>query len=58
MRIVTEDHGWWLDSFGRRHTEWSAIDDNSYSGPGSPIGTGATEEAAIADLMDQLEDAP
>jgi hypothetical protein len=57
MRIVTEDHGWWLDGFGRRHTEWSAVDDDSYGGPGSPIGTGATEAEAIADLLALIEDA-
>lgn len=46
--------------------EWSATDDNydaSYEGPedgwvsSSPRGWGKTEEAAIADLIEQLEDA-
>lgn len=35
---------------------YTAIDDDCYSGPGSPIGEGKTPEAAIADLMEQLED--
>jgi len=56
MRIITEYHGWWLDSHGCKHVEWSAIDDHTYSGPGSPIGTGSTEEEAIEDLLDQLHD--
>jgi hypothetical protein len=46
--------------------EWSAVDDNydaSYEGPedgyvsSSPRGWGNTEESAIADLIEQLEDA-
>lgn len=35
---------------------WVATDRNSYDGPGSPIGSGATEAEAIDDLLDQLED--
>ena len=35
---------------------YTAIDDDCYSGPGSPIGEGKTPEAAIDDLMEQLED--
>jgi hypothetical protein len=38
-----------------RDFDWSAIDDETYDGPGSPIGQGPTEEAAIADLLEQLE---
>ena len=38
-----------------RRFDWSAVDDDTYDGPGSPIGTGPTEEAAIADLMEQIE---
>jgi hypothetical protein len=34
--------------------DWSAVTDN-YDGPGSPIGHGATEEEAVADLKEQLE---
>lgn len=39
-----------------RRFDWSAIDDDTYDGPGCPIGHGATKEEAIADLMDQLEE--
>lgn len=34
---------------------FSAIDDDTYDGLGSPRGTGPTPEAAVADLMEQLE---
>lgn len=37
-----------------RQFDWTAIDDDTYEG-GGPIGCGATEEEAIADLLDQLE---
>ncbi len=59
MKISTEDHGAWRDSRGRRHTEWSAIDDDTYDGAPdahSPIGRGATEAEAIEDLMTQIEE--
>jgi len=36
--------------------DWSAIDDATYDGPGCPMGTGTTEQEAIADLMEQLEE--
>jgi hypothetical protein len=39
-----------------RSFDWMAVDDDTYDGPGSPIGLGATEQEAIADLLDQLED--
>ena len=35
---------------------WTAVDDSTYDGPGCPIGAGPTEAAAIADLMDQLDE--
>lgn len=35
---------------------WVAVDDDTYGGPGWPIGFGFTEEAAIADLKEQLEE--
>lgn len=35
-----------------RAFDWCAYDDNTYDGPGSPIGWGPTEEAAIADLLE------
>jgi hypothetical protein len=31
-------------------------DDNTYDGPGCPIGWGASEQEAIADLIEKLED--
>ena len=37
---------------------WTAIDEDTYDGPGSPIGIGPTEAAAIADLEEQLEPDP
>ena len=39
-----------------RKFDWSAIDDDTYDGPGSPVGTGATEAEAIADLMEQIDE--
>lgn len=38
-----------------RDSVWQAVDDDTYDGSG-PIGLGATEEEAIADLLEQLED--
>lgn len=35
---------------------WSVIDDETYDGPPSPIGVGATKEEALADLLWQLPD--
>lgn len=37
-----------------RDFDWSAIDDSTYDGKGCPIGRGATEEEAIADLLAQI----
>jgi hypothetical protein len=37
-----------------RQFDWSATDDN-YE-PGCPIGYGATEQEAIADLLEQIEE--
>ena len=39
-----------------RSFDWSAIDDDTYDGPGCPIGRGETEAAAVADLLEQLEE--
>lgn len=36
---------------------WIAVDDDTYDGPGSPIGSGHTEQEAIDDLKEQLDDA-
>lgn len=38
-----------------RNFDWSAIDDDTYDGPGSKIGYGATEQEAIDDLREQME---
>jgi hypothetical protein len=35
-------------------SRWTAIDDDTYDGPGSPIGWGNSEAEAIADLKEQL----
>lgn len=43
-----------------RRFDWSAVDDDTYDGaPDShcPIGRGRTESEAIADLLEQLEEA-
>lgn len=37
-----------------RRFDWSAVDDDSYDGHGSPIGYGRTEQEAIDDLKEQL----
>lgn len=39
-----------------RSFDWQAWDDDTYDGPGCPLGHGATEAEAIADLREQLED--
>ena len=39
-----------------RSHDWIAVDDDTYDGPGSPIGSGATEAEAIVDLHEQLGD--
>jgi hypothetical protein len=39
-----------------RNFDWLAYDDDSYDGPGSPLGHGPTREEAIADLLEKLED--
>jgi hypothetical protein len=38
-----------------RRWDWSAVDDDTYES-GCPIGTGPTEKAAIADLLEQIEE--
>lgn len=52
MKIVTE---YWAKPIPRRDWDWAAYDDDTYDGPGCPVGTGATEAEAIADLMEKLE---
>jgi hypothetical protein len=39
-----------------RSFDWSAVDDDTYDGEGCEIGRGATEQEAIADLMEQIEE--
>jgi len=36
--------------------QWTAIDEATYDGPGSALGSGHTEEEAINELLEQLED--
>ena len=53
MTIRTTFHGPLHPSYDQS-LRWSAIDDNTYDGPGSPMGWGHTEQEAIADLIEQL----
>jgi hypothetical protein len=46
--IRTEKH------IGPNGPEWTAVDDSTYDGPGSPMGWGAAEHEAIRDLCEQL----
>lgn len=39
-----------------RRFDWQAYDDDTFDGPGSPVGIGPTEQAAIDDLWEQLQD--
>jgi hypothetical protein len=42
-----------------RRWDWSAVDDDTYDGAEDshcPIGRGATEDEAIADLLEQIEE--
>ena len=50
MKIVTRREP---KPISDRSHDWSAIDDDTYD-VGKPIGTGATEAEAIADLMQQI----
>lgn len=49
--IVTD---YWRKPIPTNRFDWSAHDDN-YE-PGCPVGYGATEADAIADLMEQFDD--
>lgn len=51
MKIRTD---FWAKPIPTNIFDWSAVDDDTYDGEG-PIGYGPTEEAAIADLKEQLE---
>lgn len=35
---------------------WVAVDDDTYTGPPDPIGSGFSEQEAIDDLLEQLPD--
>lgn len=56
MKIKTD---FWMKPIPDRQFDWDAVDDDTYDGAeGSncPIGHGATEQEAIADLMQQIEE--
>ena len=37
-----------------QYMRWVAVDDDTFDGPGSPMGEGKTEQAAIEDLLEIL----
>ncbi len=47
MKIVTEE---------AYPGQWWAVDDDTYDGPGSLIGRGNTQQEAIEDLKEQIEE--
>ena len=51
MKIKTD---YWPKPIPLRCFDWSAVDDDTYDGPGSPVGHGQTREEAIKDLLYQL----
>ena len=53
MRIVTL---YTPQPIPSRDWDWTALDDDTYDGSGSPLGHGATQAEAIEDLMLQLDD--
>ena len=53
MKLKTD---YWAKPGPDRQFDWSVIDDDTYDGPGSTIGYGATEEAAIKDFMEQIDE--
>lgn len=53
MRIKTS---FWMKPIPLRRFDWEAWDDATFDGPGCPTGRGATEEEAIDDLKQQLEE--
>lgn len=53
MKIITQNT---CPPIPVRNLDWVAYDADTYDGPGSPLGEGATEQEAIADLMEQLEE--
>jgi hypothetical protein len=53
MKIKTS---YWAPPIPDRSFDWSAYDDDTYDGPGCALGYGPTEQAAIDDLLLQLEE--
>lgn len=49
MKIKTENHGKF-----RGREEWTAYDEDTYDGPGSPVGRGHTEAEAKEHLLELL----
>lgn len=47
-----------LPPIPNRGADWSAVDRDTYDGPGSPVGIGSTERAAVEDLTEQLTEKP
>lgn len=47
---------YWRKPIPTNAFNWEAVDDDTYDGPGCPIGLGSTEAEAIADLTEQLEE--
>lgn len=50
MKIKT-----WFDDLAPRELVWVAVDDRTWE-PGAPAGRGPTEQAAIDDLMEQIDE--
>jgi len=53
MKISTD---YWAKPTPERRFDWCAVDDETYDGEGCPIGWGASEAEAIADLKEQVAD--
>lgn len=51
MKLKTD---FWLKPIPDRQFDWSCVDDDTYDGPGCPIGYGPTEQAARDDLLEQI----
>ena len=39
-----------------RQFDWTASDDDTYDGPGCPVGYGGTEGEAVEDLLNQIDE--
>lgn len=53
MKIKTY---YWRKPIPSAKFDWEAVDDDTYDGPGSPVGYGVTEQESIEDLLAQLEE--